>query len=186
MNNFEKYTLDNAPAGSKDTLQGAQKAFGFTPNLLAHMAGSPALLKSYMAVFGFLSESTLSPLEQQVVLMTVNRFHECRYCMGGHSKVSEMTGLDMKVITAIRDDLPIGDAKLAALQGFTRKMVEQRGIVSQTQLKAVFAVGYTNENVLEIVSAIALKVMSNFTNHLVGTELDSAFEDMAWTPANER
>ena len=132
-----------------------------------------------MAVFGFLDESNLSPLEQQVVLMTVNHFHECRYCMGAHSKVAKLQGLDMKVIDAIRDDLPIGDPKLGALHGFTRKMVEQRGIVSQTQLKAIYAVGYSKENVLEIVSAIALKVMSNFTNHLVGTELDSAFEDMA-------
>ena len=186
MSNYTKYSIDDAPAGSKDTLEGAKGAFGFVPNLLAYMAESPALLKSYMAVFGFLDESSLSPTEQQVVLMTVSRFHECRYCMTGHTKMSEMQGLDMGVVNAIRDDTPIGDPKLGALRGFTRKMVEQRGVVSQTQLKALYAVGYTRETVMEVITAIAFKVMSNFTNHVVGTELDPAAADKAWTPPAER
>ncbi len=186
MSSFTKYSIDDAPGASARTLEGAQGAFGFVPNLLAYMAESPALLKSYMAVFGFLGESKLSPTEQQVVLMTVSRFHECRYCMTGHTKMSEMQGVDMGVLNAIRDDTPIGDPKLGALRGFTRNMVEQRGVVSQTQLKALYAVGYTRETVMEVITAIAFKIMSNFTNHVVGTELDPAAADKAWTPPAER
>ncbi len=112
MSSFTKYTNDDAPEASARSLEGAKGAFGFVPHLLVYMAESPALLKSYMAVFGFLGESKLSPTEQQAVLMTVSRFHECRYCMTGHTKMSEMQGLDMGVVNAIRDDTPIGDPKL--------------------------------------------------------------------------
>ena len=186
MNNFKKYNQENSPQASADTLAVVNKQFGFVPNLMAQMAESSILLKSYKALGDLFSESSLSATEQQVVLMTINRFNECRYCMSGHSKVSEMTGVDMNAINAIRDDLPIGDFKLGALRGFTLKLVEQRGKVSQAQLNSFFAAGYSQETVLEIVAAAAYKTMSNYTNHIVGTELDGAFIDKKWTPANER
>ncbi len=150
------------------------------------MAESPALVKAYKAVGDLFSAGTLNNTEQQVVLMTINRFHECRYCVAGHTKVSEMTGVDMDAVNAIRDDLPLGDTKLGALRGFALKVVEQRGKVSQAQLNAFYAAGYTKETVLEIVTATAYKTLSNYTNHIVGTELDGAFIDKKWAPVNER
>ena len=91
----------------------------------------------------------------------------------------------MDVMNAIRNDRPLGDSKLGALHGFTRKTVEQRGSVSQTQLKALYGVGYSRENLLEVISAIALKTMNNYANHLVATELNAAFQDRAWAPTAE-
>jgi len=37
--------------------------------------------------------------------------------------------------------------------------------------------------VLQIVLAIAVKTISNYTNHLFDTALDAAFQRRAWTPA---
>lgn len=186
MNNFKKYNQDNAPESSVETIAAVKSNFGFIPNLIAHMAESPLLVKSYMALGDLFAGGTLSATEQQVVLMTINRFHECRYCMAGHTKVSEMTGVDMNAVIAIRDDQPIGDSKLGALRGFTLNMVQQRGKVSQAQLNTFYGAGYTHETVLEIVAAAAYKTMSNYTNHIVGTELDGAFQDKKWAPVNER
>lgn len=186
MSNFEKYTQDNSPEASVDTLIAVKNSFGFLPNLIAHMAGSPVLVKSYMAIGELFSGGTLSATEQQVILMTINRFHECRYCMAGHTMVSEMSGVDMQAINAIRDDQPIGNEKLGSLRGFTLNMVEQRGKVSQAQLKAFYSVGYTQETVLEIIAAAAYKTMSNYTNHIVGTSIDDAFIGKKWAPVYER
>ncbi|MEH6345985.1 MAG: carboxymuconolactone decarboxylase family protein [Bermanella sp.] len=186
MNEFKKYQLDNAPQASVATLEVVQSQYGFVPNLMGQMAQSPALLKAYKAVGDLFASSNLNATEQQVVLMTINRYHECRYCMAGHTMVSEMTGVDMNAINAIRDDQPIGDHKLGALRGFTLKVIEQRGKVSQAQLNAFYQAGYSQETVLEIVVAAAYKTMSNYTNHLVGTEVDGAFQNNKWAPINER
>ncbi len=186
MSSFKKYSQDNSPEASADTIATVKSNFGFLPNLIAHMAESPVLVKAYMALGDLFSVGTLDATEQQVVLMTINRYHECRYCMSGHTKVSEMTGVDMNAINAIRDDQPIGDSKLGALRGFTLNMVEQRGKVSQAQLNAFYSAGYDQETVLEIVAAAAYKTMSNYTNHIVGTEIDGAFIDKKWLPLNER
>ncbi|KGJ91722.1 carboxymuconolactone decarboxylase family protein [Colwellia psychrerythraea] len=186
MDNFKKYNQDNSPQDAVDTITTVTKNFGFLPNLIAHMAGSPVLIKSYMAIGEFFSSGSLTATEQQVVLMTINRFHECRYCMAGHTMVSEMTGVDMAAINAIRDDQPIGNQKLGALRGFTLAMVEQRGKLSQAQFNVFFDAGYTEETVLEIIAAAAYKTMSNYTNHIVGTVTDAAFINNKWSPINER
>ncbi|NRB41686.1 MAG: carboxymuconolactone decarboxylase family protein [Pseudomonadales bacterium] len=186
MDSFTKYTPDNSPQASADTLAAVKTQFGFVPNLMAYMAQSPVLLKAYKALGDLFAESSLTATEQQLVLMTINRFHECRYCMSGHTKVAEMSGVDMQVINAIRDDQPIGDSKLGALRGFTLNLVAQRGKVSQAQVNALLAQGYSQEVILEIVAAAAYKTMSNYTNHIVGTELDAAFIDKRWQPINER
>lgn len=186
MNSFTKYNQDNAPEVSVATLAAVQGQYGFVPNLMAYMAESPVLAEAYKKLGDLFSAGSLNATEQQVVLMTINRFHECRYCMAGHTKISGMSGVDMDAINAIRDDEPIGDNKLGALRGFTLKLVEQRGKVSQAQLNAFFDAGYTRETVLELVAAAAYKTMSNYTNHIVGTELDSAFLSKKWAPINER
>jgi hypothetical protein len=47
---LEPLTIANAPAGSKSTLEGVQKAFGFIPNLMGVFANSPEMLKGYLAL----------------------------------------------------------------------------------------------------------------------------------------
>jgi len=34
--------------------------------------------------------------------------------------------------------------------------------------------------ILEVVLGVAMKTISNYTNHIAGTELDAAFADFAW------
>ncbi|OLQ72199.1 hypothetical protein BIT28_24570 [Photobacterium proteolyticum] len=186
MSKFIKYSQYNAPQDSLAQLEAAKASMGFVPNLLGYMAESPALLNSYVYLSEQAGKTDLTPTERQVVLMTVNRFHECRYCMAGHTQYAETHGVDMAVINAIRDDQPIGNPKLATLRSFTLKLVEQRGVMSQTLVDAFFKSGYSQQNALEVIALITLKVMSNYTNHLVGTELDGISMAKRWSPASER
>lgn len=186
MKQFTKYSPATAPDASEPALSAAAHAFGFVPNLLGYMAESPFILDGYMHLFNQIEHTDLTSLERQIVMMTLNRFHECRYCMAGHTQMSEMQGLDMSVINAIRDDKPLKDPKLAALRSFTLKMAEQRGVVSQTLVDAFFKAGYSQQNALEVIALIAMKVMSNYTNHLVGTEIDGVSMSKRWSPITER
>jgi hypothetical protein len=73
MIQFTKHTIETAPEGSKAALEGTKVAFSLVPNLQTFMAESPALLNSYGAAWeNFSKQSSFSPIEQQVVLITVN------------------------------------------------------------------------------------------------------------------
>ncbi|WP_438396116.1 carboxymuconolactone decarboxylase family protein [Caballeronia sp. DA-9] len=181
MSTFQTYTIETAPDGSKAGLDGAKRAFGFVPNLQAHMAESPALLAGYSALWDLFSKSSLTPHEQQVVYLTSNFENNCHYCMAGHSALAKMIKMDAGVIASLRAGTPLPDAKLEALHLFTTLVVRQRGFVPDADVDAFLAAGYTRQNVLEVVLGVATKVMSNYTNHIVHTELDAFMSGNEWT-----
>jgi len=59
-------------------------------------------------------------------------------------------------------------------------MVEQRGNPTIEQFEDFIVAGYSDRDVLEIVLAIAVKTISNYSNHVVHTKVDGAFQAYAW------
>jgi AhpD family alkylhydroperoxidase len=181
MTTFQSYTIDTAPAASKSTLEETKRAFGFVPNLQAHMAESPELLAGYTALWDLFAKSSLTPHEQQVVYLTSNFENGCHYCMAGHSTLAKMIGMDPAVIAALRAGTPLPDAKLEALHRFTTIVVRERGFAPDAEVEAFLAAGYTRRNVLEVILGVATKVMSNYTNHIVHTPYDAFMKGNEWT-----
>ncbi len=180
MTDFTTHNIDTAPAAAKPLLEGAESAYGFVPNLLGNMAEAPALLEGYMSLAGIFGKTDLTETERQIILMTNNRLNGCTYCMAAHTTISQMANLPADVIEALRTDTPIADAKLEALRKFAIAVTESRGWPTDAQVNAFLAAGYTRQTVLEVILGTALKVMSNYTNHIAGTPLDDAFAPNAW------
>jgi len=182
MPGFPVMTLDSAPAESKPMLEQTQQTFGFIPNLIGVMASSPAITDAYLTVANIFSKSGLTTTEQQIVLLTVSHFNDCRYCMAAHTAISSMQNVDMDFVQAIRDDLPILDVKLQALRLFTRLVVENRGWLPDADVQTFLDAGYQQSHVLDVLVGVAQKTLSNFTNHLAKTPLDDAFAAVSWQP----
>lgn len=177
---FPVHTVATASPEARETLTGAEKAFGFVPNLLGTMAEAPALLKGYLALSRLFDESSLSPTERQLVLLTVSYENACAYCMAAHTVIAGMQKVHPTVVEAVRAGQPIADPRLEALRRFTQDVVVSRGWPGEDALKAFTAAGYGPQQVLEVVLGVGIKTMSNYTNHLAGTPLDVAFGGAAW------
>lgn len=182
MNNFKIHTKETAPTESAAHLKSAESAYGFIPNLLGVMAESPATLGAYLAVGQLFEESSFSPTERQIVLLTTSRFNQCDYCMGAHTVIAGMQEVPSNIVDAIRNDKPIEIGKLEALRTFTSLVVENRGRLSSTDIEAFLGSGYTMAQILEVILAVSFKTMSNYVNHVAETPLDDAFAAQAWTP----
>ncbi len=177
--NFPLHTAETA-GDAKPLVEGAQKAFGFLPNLLATMAESPALLEGYMALAGIFDKADLSETERQIILMTNNRLNGCNYCMAAHSTISQMKGVPDDVVASLRAGTALDDPKLEALRQFAQTINETRGWPTDADVEALIAAGYTKRTVLEVVLGTSLKVMSNYTNHIAETPVDDAFAPNTW------
>ncbi len=187
MSDFQLHTIDTAPEGSREILNAVVKRFGFLPNIYATFAESPAALKAYVQLTETLAGGSFAADEIQLMLLTVSAENGCEYCVSAHTMVAGMAKLDEGTINAVRDGTPIEDKKMAALHTFTQSMVRLRGNVSDDQIKALMAAGYTRAHVLEVALATSLKTLSNYMNHFAGTPLDEAFAPFRWqAPKTEK
>ena len=182
MTQFRQYTTDNAPERSRPILEQVRKASGFVPNLMATLAESPEALEAYLTLERLLSESTLSPQEQQVVLLAVSFENQCEYCMATHTVVGSMKHVPRAVLAAIRNGQDVPDERFAALARFTSEVVRRRGRISESELADFLAAGFSKRNVVEVLMAVAQKTLGNYVNHVAATPLDDAFTAAAWTP----
>lgn len=175
-------TLDKADNKARPLLQAAQDTLGFVPNMYEGMAVAPAVLSTYSHGYElFRSESGFSPAEQEVVLLTISRFNGCDYCMAAHSMIADnMSNVPADTLSALRDDKPILDEKLAALSKFVTVMLDTRGMPGKSDVKAFLDAGYSEPQVLYVILAMAVKTLSNYSNHVTQPEVDDAFSDYRW------
>ena len=175
-------TLDNTDPDARSVLEKAKVQVGFIPNMYARMVNSPGLLTTYLDGYAlFRQRSGFTPVEQEVVFLTISRENGCEYCVGAHSVLADnLSKVPTAVTDAIREGAPIPDARLAALSRFARAMVVERGLPSRAEVDGFLSAGYSERQILEIVLAIAVKTLSNYANHLFHTPLDEVFAARAW------
>ncbi|HVS16139.1 MAG TPA: carboxymuconolactone decarboxylase family protein [Thermoanaerobaculia bacterium] len=178
---FQVHTEETAPEAARPILEGARRSFGFVPNLLGVLANSPVALEAYTTLSQILERGTLSPAERQVVLLTVSVVNRCDYCVGAHTVIAVASGAPGEVIRAIREERAIAEPRLAALSTVARRLVERRGWLPEQEVQEFYDAGFEPGQLLEVVTALAMKTLSNFTNHLAETPLDGAFAEAAWT-----
>lgn len=120
-----------ATASSKGVplLENAQKKLGFIPNMYGAMVNSPGYLETYQLGYErFRQNSGFTAAEQEVVFLTISFENGCDCCMAAHSTLADkFSGVPKETTDAIRGGTAIPDAKLAALAGFTRHLLQTRG-----------------------------------------------------------
>jgi len=186
MANFTLHDSNTAPDGARDFISGVEKKMGFVPSLYAVFAENPAVLNAYTQLADQLGKSGLTPLEQQVVTITASVENDCHFCVAAHTTIAEGQSLDLSVIAAVREDRAIEDPKLEALRVFTKKVVIDRGFVSDCDVDTFLNAGYDRAAVLAVILGVALKVISNYTNHVAETPVNEAFQKHAWSPKTRR
>lgn len=181
MINYDVKTIENASENAKHALKASKKAYGFIPNLLATMANHPALLKNYWEGTANLNaNSTLTAQEQQVAFLAASYENNCHYCMAAHTSIGQMHKVDQSILDALRNGTTLPNTKLEALSKYVKATTIKRGRVSHGDIGAFLSAGFTQENILEVITIVSLKVMSNYINHIAQTEVDTAFEPNAW------
>jgi alkylhydroperoxidase family enzyme len=184
---FTYHTKETAPAGSLPQIEQSIAAFGFLPKLHQVLAEAPATYEAYNRLWDLInSKTTLSPLEQQVVMMTSNYENRCHYCTAGHSMLMQMMKMPPDHIEALREGRPLPEARLEALRTFTLSLIRERGHVGDRRLQDFLDAGYTKRQALEVLTGLAAKLISNFTNALAHTELDEPVKAFAWTHPADR
>jgi uncharacterized peroxidase-related enzyme len=187
MKTFIQHSETTAPAGAAELLGKVRERYGFIPNLAAFLAESPTALEGLLGLAGAFDKTSFSEIERQLIQLTVSVENNCDYCRSAHTGMARKAGMEPEKVQAVLAKRPLGEGRLEALRKFTRTLVEKRGWASDDEVSRFLQTGYTKAQVFELVLGIALKTLTNYTNHLAGatpnpeflTEIGSAQERTA-------
>ena len=177
---FPLFDETTAPEESASLLAQTRQEFKMIPNLERTMALAPALLESYVTAWGLFNNTSLSPIERQIVYQTANFENECNYCVPWHTLLSKQAKMSPQDVEALRTGAKLSNERYEALRLFTQSLIRVQGKVAQAELDAFLAVGYSPQQALEVILGIAIKTMSNYTNSITGTPLDEVVQSYQW------
>jgi AhpD family alkylhydroperoxidase len=183
VHSYQVHTIESAPEKSRPALQGLKQAFGLIPNLAATMAASPALVNSFVAAFGNFHGGTLTGGQRQVLLLTNAVTNRCAWAVAFHSTMALKEGVGADDVEAIRERRLPAEPTLAALSALTRALIEKRGHLDERDLGAAGEAGFAPDQVLEIITGVAISTMANYAGNITKPPVEAPFQPKAWSAA---
>ncbi|MFZ5558518.1 MAG: carboxymuconolactone decarboxylase family protein [Pseudomonadota bacterium] len=83
-------------------------AFWPNPDTARKKTPCPLLLKAYVTLKDLFDNTSLTPTEQQIVLLAASFQNQCEYCVAAHTVIAGMQKVPPGVVDAIRDGRPQG------------------------------------------------------------------------------
>ncbi len=172
MNRINLPAVEQTPAGSRPLLDAVQKQLGMVPNMMKMLGNSPAALEGYLNLHATLGKGTVGMKTGERIALAIAQINDCRYCQSAHSYIGKnMAKLSDAEITANRSGTST-DPKADAAVRFAALVAKARGHVSDVDLQAIKAAGYTDAEILEVVVHVALNTLTNYVNEVAQTEID--------------
>ncbi len=169
---FPDITPETASPAAREILLENQKKFGFIPKPLARLALSPLALQTVIAGLDAFERASLTPLEREVLAMTMGRHNGCHFCVALHRRILKMIEAPEAVREALEHGTPLESARLEAVRAFTLALLERTGDVSDEAWRQFLAAGFDRAAALELVMGVATYTLTTFANRLTQAPLD--------------
>ncbi len=163
--------VTQAEGKAKELLDSVKQAMGTTPNIFTTFANAPAALEAYLNFNTALTGGVLDKKLREQLAVTVAGFNGCNYCASAHVFLGGKAGVDRAELVANSKGHSSDDKTQAAIN-FARALLEKRGKVSDDDLAAVRAAGFSEEEIIEILAHVALNTFTNYFNETAQTAID--------------
>lgn len=170
MRIFNVPTKENVSENNQAIFENLQKALGFVPNLYATFANSDTALENYLNYAN--AKTSLSAKEKEVVNLAVSQVNNCLYCLSAHTAIGKMNGFSEDQIFELRAGEASFDNKLDALARLARNITENRGRTEAYVLENFFNAGYTKGNLIDTISLVGDKTISNYIHNTTQVPVD--------------
>ena len=164
-------TFETAPAASQPMLAAVQKQLGVIPNSFRVLSLSPAVLQGLLGLNSALGKA-LDLKTRERIAIAIAQSNGCDYCLSAHSYIAlNLAKIDAGEITLARKGAS-ADPRAHAAVAFALKINQERGKVSDADVQAVKAAGFTDAQIVEIIAVVAENIFTNLLNIVADTEID--------------
>lgn len=163
MPRIELQNPQSATGERKEILSQIHSAFGATPNMFKAIANSTPALKMMWSAFGALGAGKLGAKLGEQIAVAVADLNRCEYCLAAHTALGKGAGLSAEIMSLAQSGKS-AEPKIQAALTFAVKLVKERANVSPDDISALKKVGYSDEEIAEILAHVALNIFTNYTN----------------------
>jgi len=171
MSRINVVTKENANAEQKALLDAIQSQLGMVPNFLKVFANSPAALRAFLGLHGIAGEGSLDAQTRERIALALAQQNSCQYCVSAHTAIGRKAGLHAAEIEANRAGTS-EDAKAAAAVKFAKALAEHSGEVTTAEIVAVRNAGYSDAEIVEIITHVGMNVLTNILGKASRVEID--------------
>lgn len=171
MSRIDIVTRENANAEQAPLLDAIQSKLGMVPNFLAILAHSPDALNAFLGLHHIAEAGQLELQTRERIALTVAQGNSCEYCLSAHTAIGRKAGLSDDEIEASRAGTS-SDEKAAAALIFARALNEHLGEVTQAEFDAVREAGYSDAQIVEIITHVGLNILTNLIGKASRVDID--------------
>lgn len=171
MSRIKVIEQTTASEEQRELLSAIESQLGMVPNFLKVFANSPAALRAFLGLHSIAGEGSLNPQTRERIALAVAQQNECEYCVSAHTAIGKKTGLNSTEIEANRAGTS-EDTKAAAAIKFARAVVEHSGAVTTAELLEVRNAGYSESDIVEIITHVGMNVLTNMVGKASRVEID--------------
>lgn len=170
MTQFTVPTREEVSENNQGIFDNLKNMLGFVPNLYAYYAKNETALADYLALQN--RKSTLRAKEREIINLVVSQVNQCEYCLSAHTAIGKMQGFTPEQIIEIRKAEISFDNKFDALAKFVKETAINRGRPSANAKENLFAAGYKESNLVDIIMVIGDKIISNYLHSVTEIPID--------------
>ncbi|HEX6297318.1 MAG TPA: peroxidase-related enzyme [Burkholderiales bacterium] len=160
MSRIDVVDPQTATGEVKKLLEGVQQQLGIVPNFIRALANSPTALSAFLGLYGPLGGAAVDKATQERIALVVSQENGSQYCVSAHTAIGRGTGLSNEEMLLNRHG-DSSNAKAAAAVAFAKALNEHRGEVTTGEFQAVRAAGFSDGEIVEIITLVALNVFTN-------------------------
>jgi uncharacterized peroxidase-related enzyme len=150
----------SASGEAKELLDAVQRQLGIVPNFMRALANSPAALSAFLGLYAPLGRAAIDKATQERIALVVAEENGCEYCVSAHTAIGHGAGLSNEEMLLNRRG-ESREARAAAAVAFAKALNEHRGEVTTGEFDAVRAAGFSDGEIVEIITLVALNVFTN-------------------------
>jgi len=173
---FQVHDELTAPERSLPVLKGALSGGGQLPNFVGVIAGSPAVLRAYARFRSELRHGALPLKTQQRIALAVAQQQNSAYALSTLQRTAREAGVGMDEIALARG-FDSRDEREAAMLRYVKALLESDGTPPMHLHEEAREAGWSDEQILEAVSHVALGTFANLVTRAGDVPRDGSVEE---------
>lgn len=163
--------FEEATPQQREALEKVKSALGKVPALYATFGQAPNVLGALLAFQGALAKGGLTARDRDLIDLHVSQLNGCGYCVSAHTVLAKANKLSDADVLRFRDGQ--GEtARDAAVLALARRVTTAGGLGAGAEIAQAREAGLSDPQIVEVISAAALRSLVNAVALASGTEID--------------